>query len=476
MLFNSYEFLIFLPIVFILYWKVFNNNLKSQNALVLVASYFFYGWWDWRFLFLLFVSSFIDYFVGLQINKQIIPKKRKMWLAVSLVTNLGILAFFKYFNFFIDSFNNLTCFLGLNINQSSLQIILPVGISFYTFQVLSYSIDIYRKKLEPTKDLIAYLSFVSFFPQLVAGPVERAKNLLPQFFETRKFDLVKAKDGIRQILWGLFKKVVIADSCAIYVNDIFLNYNNYNTSTLLFGIILFAFQIYGDFSGYSDIAIGLARLFGFELKRNFAYPYFSRGIVEYWRRWHISLSTWFRDYVYIPLGGSHCSKAKQIRNIVITFTISGLWHGASWNYILWGFMNGLLFIPSILLKKKEETEIVAQNKKFPNLREILQMFTTFWAINFTVVFFRTATLSDALMFFKRLFTSKLFEIPQFIDITIIWIILLISVEWIQRHKEHALQIEKMHRALRWFIYYVLAIIVFYYFNVNSALSFVYFQF
>ncbi len=476
MLFNSYEFLFFLPVIFILYWKIFNKSLRNQNILILAASYFFYGWWDWRFLSLILISSLIDYFIGLKIANQQNIKKRKLLLAATIFVNIGLLGFFKYYNFFIESFSDLSAQLGLHANINTLKIILPVGISFYTFQTLSYSIDVYRKKVEPTKDVIAFLAFVSFFPQLVAGPIERAKNLLPQFFEHRNFDFEKFKDGLRQILWGMFKKVVIADQCAPHVNDIFTNYSSYGSSTLLLGIILFAFQIYGDFSGYSDIAIGTARLFGFNLQKNFNYPYFSRGIVEYWRRWHISLSTWFRDYLYIPLGGSHGSKLKQIRNIIIVFTISGLWHGASWNYVVWGLANGLLFIPSIIMKKTEQSEVVAPNRIFPTLKEFASMFATFWAINLTIVFFRAATITDAFIYFERLIFSKFLEIPLFLDFNLLWILLLLIVEWLQRKREHGLCIENLPRALRWLIYYVLAIIVFFYFNTYQEYNFLYFQF
>jgi len=476
MLFNSFEYLIFLPLVFIFYWKVLNKNLKVQNFFILSVSYLFYGWWDWRFLFLLCFSSLIDFFIGILISNTDIDKKRKFLLGISIFMNLSILGFFKYFNFFVDSFVEFSELFGFKANKSSLNIILPVGISFYTFQILSYTIDVYRKKLTATKDVISFMAFVSFFPQLVAGPVERAVNLLPQFFKNRTFDLQSAKDGLRQMLWGLFKKIVIADTCAVYVKDIFDNYDTYNSGTLFFGIIFFAFQIYCDFSGYSDIAIGTARLFGFKLMKNFAFPYFSRGIVEYWRRWHISLSTWFRDYLYIPLGGSRCSKFKQIRNIVITFTISGLWHGANWNYIFWGFTNGLLFIPSIIFKKKSETEVVAQNRILPSLKEILQLFITFWSINFTVVFFRSASFSDALHYFERMFTTNFFDFPDLLNFSFIWILVLFVAEWFQRTKEHAMQIENLPRIVRWLIYYVLAIVVFYFFNYNSGQSFVYFQF
>ena len=348
MLFNSFTFVIFLPTVFLLYWFVFNKNLKLQNFFLLIVSYIFYGWWDWRFLSLIFISSMVDYIVGLSIYKTDDSSKRKRLLLISMFVNLGFLGFFKYYNFFADSLIDLFSNFSISLHPRTLNIILPVGISFYTFQTMSYTLDIYRKKMEPTNDIIAFFAFVSFFPQLVAGPIERAKNLLPQFMKKRKFDYETATDGLRQILWGLLKKIIIADSCAHVVDYIFANYQFYNGSVLLMGVIFFAFQIYGDFSGYSDIAIGSAKLFGFDLMRNFAYPYFSRNIAEFWRRWHISLSTWFRDYVYIPLGGSYVNKWKRIRNIIITFTVSGFWHGANWTFIFWGFLNGIYYIPIII--------------------------------------------------------------------------------------------------------------------------------
>ena len=330
MLFNSIEFFIFLPVVFSLYWLINGKNIRLQNAFLVIASYFFYGWWDWRFLSLIAFSSTLDYFVGVGLGKTESTKKRKLLLLTSIAVNIGFLGFFKYFNFFAESFCEAFTFFGTSISDPILlNVILPVGISFYTFQTLSYSIDVYKKKLQPTNDIISFFAFVSFFPQLVAGPIERATNLLPQFHKQRAFSYDQASDGMRQILWGLFKKVVIADNCAIYVNDIFSNFSNHSGSTLLLGAILFAFQIYGDFSGYSDIAIGTARLFGFNLMRNFAFPYFSRDIAEFWRRWHISLSTWFRDYVYIPLGGSRGGKWLNIRNVFIIFVVSGFWHGAN---------------------------------------------------------------------------------------------------------------------------------------------------
>ena len=350
MLFNSLEFLLFLPIVFLLYWFVF-KKITTQNILILVSSYVFYGWWDWRFLSLILISTLIDYTIGLQLRKTSNLQRRKLLLSFSLVFNLGMLGFFKYYNFFVDSWIEAWSNIGVTMHASSLNIILPVGISFYTFQTLSYTIDIYRKKLEPTKDFIAFASFVSFFPQLVAGPIERATNLLPQFYKKRTFNYDYAVSGMKLILWGLVKKVVIADSCAILVNKIFANYQDESGLALCMGAIYFAFQIYCDFSGYSDIAIGTSRLFGFKLMRNFNYPYFSRDIAEFWRRWHISLSTWFRDYLYIPLGGSRGNKWFQLRNVFAIFLVSGFWHGANWTFIVWGGLNALFFIPLLLTNK-----------------------------------------------------------------------------------------------------------------------------
>ena len=374
MLFNSLDFAIFLPIVFILYWFVANKNLKLQNFLIVAASYLFYGWWDWRFLSLIIFSTVVDYLIGISLSKQENQNKRRILLWISILVNLGFLGFFKYYNFFLNNFITAFSFFGTEINANSLNIILPVGISFYTFQTLSYTIDIYKRKLVPTKNFIAFSAFVSFFPQLVAGPIERATNLLPQFYYKRSFDYKNAMIGIRQIVWGLFKKVVIADTCSQYANEIFNTYEIYSSTTLIIGAICFAFQIYCDFSGYSDIAIGLSRLFGFKLMKNFNYPYFSRDIAEFWRRWHISLSTWFRDYLYIPLGGSKVEKYKVIRNVFIIFIVSGFWHGANWTFIIWGTLNALYFLPSILNNKnRRHLNTIAENKNTPSLKELFFM-------------------------------------------------------------------------------------------------------
>ena len=375
MLFNSFEYLLFLPTVFLLYWFVFNKQIKLQNLLLLAVSYVFYGWWDWRFLSLIVFSSIIDFYCGIYINKSKSEQLKKRWLILSMLVNLGFLGVFKYFNFFSKSLEEALHSVGYQIDTLTLNIILPVGISFYTFQTMSYTIDVYRNKLKPTKDSVAFFAFVSFFPQLVAGPIERATNLLPQFYKKRTLDYNQATDGLRQILWGLFKKIVIADNCAIIVNQIFDNYTDYNASTLIIGAIFFAFQIYGDFSGYSDIAIGTSRLFGFNLMQNFAFPYFSRDIAEFWRRWHISLSTWFRDYVYIPLGGSRGGISMKIRNTFIIFIVSGFWHGANWTFIIWGALNAIYFLPLLLLNKnRTNTNVVAENKKSLVLRSYFKLY------------------------------------------------------------------------------------------------------
>lgn len=478
MLFNSIDFAIFLPIVFILYWFVAERNIKLQNLIVVIASYVFYGMWDWRFLSLIFFSSFVDYLVGIGLSNKLNKRIRKLLLLISIFINLGFLGVFKYYNFFLDNFKEAFTFLGYSINTESLNIILPVGISFYTFQTLSYSIDVYKRKLEPTKDILAFFAFVSFFPQLVAGPIERAKNLLPQFYKKRYFEYNTAVDGMRQILWGLFKKIIIADNCAILVNKIFANYTDYSGSTLLLGLIFFAFQIYGDFSGYSDIAIGTARLFGFNLMRNFAFPYFSRDIAEFWRRWHISLSTWFRDYVYIPLGGSVGKTWLKIRNVFIIFIVSGLWHGANWTFIVWGLINALFFIPLILLKKnKKNTEIVAEGKVIPNFKEIFQIAITFFIILILWSFFRSESIKDAFSYLNIMFSKTIFRIPEVVSLkTVIFIVLLLLIEWLQRNKQHALQFDNINskRLVRWCIYSVVIVAIMI-FGGNQQ-QFIYFQF
>lgn len=477
MFFNSLEFFIFLPIVFILYWFVTNRYLNFQNALIVVASYVFYGWWDWRFLSLIMFSSLVDFTIGVLLKSESKPLKRKILLWISIGINLGFLGFFKYCNFFIDSFVNAFSFFGSPVQISTLNIVLPVGISFYTFQTLSYTIDVYNKKLKPTKNIISFLAFVSFFPQLVAGPIERATNLLPQFYKKRTFNYAYAIDGLRQVLWGLFKKVVIADNCAKYANIIFNNSDDYSGSTLLLGAFFFAFQIYGDFSGYSDIAIGISRLFGFELKRNFAFPYFSRDIAEFWRRWHMSLSTWFRDYLYIPLGGSRGGTWMKIRNTFIIFIVSGFWHGASWTFVIWGGLNALYFLPLMLANKNRvNTDTVAAGKYVPSPREALQMLGTFLITLLAWVFFRANNVGHAFTFIYDIFSWDLLSVPQVLPRDILLLTMgFIAVEWFGRHGEYAIaKIDGIKKPIRWSFYMLLIVFVFCFAGEEQA--FIYFQF
>lgn len=482
MIFNSLDFAIFLPIVFLLYWFVANRNLKLQNALIVVASYVFYGWWDWRFLSLILFSTLVDYTVGLKLLKEDKEAKRKLLLLVSILVNLAFLGFFKYYNFFMENFVAAFTFFGHPISPNSLNVILPVGISFYTFQTLSYSIDVYKRKLEPTRDFIDFSAFVSFFPQLVAGPIERATNLLPQFYKKRTFDYNNAVDGMRQILWGLFKKIVIADNCAEFANLFFNNSDSYPGSALVLGALFFAFQIYGDFSGYSDIAIGTSKLFGFSLMRNFAFPYFSRDIAEFWRRWHISLSTWFRDYLYIPLGGSRGSLLSKIRNTFIIFIVSGFWHGANWTFIIWGALHAVFFIPLLVTKNnRKNMDIVAKGKSLPSIKEFLSMATTFALTVFAWIFFRAESVGHAFSYIGRIFSPSLFTIPDYSGrrrslITIILVFVFVAIEWMGREDQYALEKVgiKWKRPLRYAMYYSLIIVMFWF--GGKTQQFIYFQF
>jgi D-alanyl-lipoteichoic acid acyltransferase DltB (MBOAT superfamily) len=486
MIFNSLEFAIFLPLVFILYWFLFKNKLRAQNFLIVAASYVFYGWWDWRFLSLIIFSTLIDYFIGIFLEKEERLSYRKLLLWSSIFVNLGFLGFFKYYNFFVDSFVDAFSFFGYKFGSSSLNILLPVGISFYTFQTLSYTIDLYKKSLKPTKDFISFVAFVSFFPQLVAGPIERATNLLPQFHKKRIFKYETASDGMRQILWGLFKKIVIADNCAIFANQIFDNYQDYSGSTLLLGSVFFALQIYGDFSGYSDIAIGTSRLFGFNLKQNFAFPYFSRDIAEFWRRWHMSLSTWFRDYLYIPLGGSRGGIWSKIKNTFIIFIVSGLWHGANWTFVFWGFLNACYFLPLMILNKnRRHTDTVAEDVLLPSFKEFLGMSFTFFITCIAWVFFRSVSIDVAFDYLKRTFNESLFSIPSVLPRILFMIIgFFIIVEWLQRNKQHGLELTQNVTEdekdkfcfLRWAFYVTLVLMIYFLGNFAGDIEFIYFQF
>ena len=481
MLFNSIEFAIFLPVVFILYWFVFCKNLKAQNFFILAVSYLFYGWWDWRFLLLIAFTSFCSWGSGLLIRKYRHQGRiAKHISAANIILNLFILGIFKYYNFFAQQFANL--FLHSQANTILLHIILPVGISFYTFQALSYSIDVYRQKIEPTHDIVQFFAFVSFFPQLVAGPIERAANLLPQFGSPRTFDYRNAAEGMRQILWGLFKKIVIADNCAIYVNTVFAHPSGYGGSTLLMAAVFFAFQIYGDFSGYSDIAIGTAKLFGIRLMKNFNVPYFSRDIAEFWRRWHISLTTWFRDYVYIPLGGSRCSKTKIIRNTFVIFLLSGFWHGANWTFIAWGAYHALLFLPLILLgRNRRYRDTVAERRRLPSLKECGQMLLTFLLATIGWIIFRADNIASAWHYIASIPNATLFAKPwhptpiHYLHL-FAFILIMLAEEW--HHRSHGCPLQFSHikpRALRFALYLVILVAIAL-FNPGTGNQFIYFQF
>ncbi len=473
MLFTQQVFFIFLVIVFSLYWLIPKEKIRYRNILLLISSYVFYGWWDWRFLSLIFISSLCDYFLALKISSSAKENIKKRFLLMSLFINLGLLVTFKYFNFFIENAESLLTAIGFQSNLPSLKIILPVGISFYTFQTLSYTIDVYRGNLKPTNSVINFFAFVSFFPQLVAGPIERASHLLPQFSKTKKFCFDNFENGCRIALWGFFKKVVVADNCANIANQAFENYQTLSGLALFLGMIAFSFQIYGDFSGYSDIAIGVSRMFGFDLMRNFRSPYLARDIAEFWRRWHISLSTWFRDYLYIPLGGSRGGRWISIRNTFAIFLISGFWHGANWTFIFWGLIHALLFLPLLLQEKNRKN--LSDDISIIHLPKIA---TTYILVCFAWVFFRAPSIQVALSFISRIFSKNL-DIPfnpYLVLISTLSICTLIFSEYVSQKSESPLihMKQKSSTTLRWCTYIIL---------INATLllqgkvqDFIYFQF
>jgi alginate O-acetyltransferase complex protein AlgI len=479
MFFNSLHFLIFLPIVFMLYWFVVKNKLTLQNILLLLASYFFYACWDWRFLFLLIFSTVLDYFTGIRIGVATKNSTKRIWFWTSISINLGFLAVFKYYNFFVTSFDDALSACGIHIDVWLLNVILPVGISFYTFHGVSYVIDIYKERIKPERNFIDYSVFVSFFPLLVAGPIERATHLLPQIKKPRIFDSTKAVDGLRQILWGLVKKIVIADQCAEVVNLVYGASGDFNGITHLIAAIFFSFQIYCDFSGYSDIALGVARLFGIELLKNFSYPYFSRDIAEFWRRWHISLSSWFRDYLYFPLGGSVGGTWMKIRNTLIIFLVSGFWHGANWTFIVWGFLNALFILPSIIVKSnRKNLNSVAEGRFFPSLNEFLSMLLTFMLSTFAWIFFRSKTLGEAFEYISAMCTHTMFSMPQIKPVFLsILLVCFVLIEWLGRNSNFALQTLGLTWAkpLRWSFYLFLVMMIGSHIQIAET-AFIYFQF
>ncbi|KAA3622995.1 MAG: MBOAT family protein [Flavobacterium sp.] len=474
MLFNTIDFAIFLPIVLALYWMISGRSVRLRNIYLVLVSYIFYSFWDWRFLSLIFASSLVDYFVGKKLTGSTSRLGRRTLLGISLVFNLGMLFTFKYFNFFVETFVDTFALFGTEFSYTSWQILLPVGISFYTFQTLSYTIDIYRKRITPTNDIVAFFAFVSFFPQLVAGPIERASNLLTQFETRRAFNYHKSVSGLRLILGGLFKKMVIADNCAVYVNNIFEQYEMASGSTLFIGAVFFAFQIYGDFSGYSDIAIGSARLMGFDLMKNFNYPYLAQNMSDFWRRWHISLSTWFRDYVYIPLGGSRVSKTRLVFNILVVFLLSGLWHGANLTFVFWGLLHAVFVLP-VLLFYKNHTVSFSKEKKLPTLREFLNIAGTFLVVVIAWVFFRAESIGDAFDYLSIMFSSSLFTMPNVSRLAVFLLLGYMVIEWIQRHQDHFLDVTNVRsRVLRYSLYFITMFCIFYY--AGDVQPFIYFQF
>jgi len=477
MFFNSLQFAIFLPIVFICYWFFANKSRKYQNFILILASYYFYSCWDWRFLFLLVFSTLLDYFSAIKIERSQTKSGKKFWLWLCISINLGFLGVFKYYNFFAESFAELLNGFGFHTNPVLLNLILPVGISFYTFHGLSYIIDIYYGRIKSERNFVDYSLFVSYFPLLVAGPIERATHLLPQLKVKREFNFEKAKEGIYQIIWGLVKKIVIADSCAIYANAIFDNHNSMNSLSLILGAIYFAFQIYGDFSGYSDIALGTSKLFGIDLLKNFNYPYFSRDIAEFWRRWHISLSSWFRDYLYIPLGGSKGSKLFQVRNTFIIFLVSGFWHGANWTFIAWGLINAIYFLPLLLLNQnRKNLDNFTLGFNFSSVRILFSIVTTFCLTSLAWIFFRSKTIHDAIAYIQRMFTNFSFNeeylaIERYNHNLITLLFIFILVEWFNRTKVEPISGKYSWLKMSFCIGAILALGVF-----SDYKEFIYFQF
>jgi len=479
MLFNSPEYFIFLPIVFFLYWFIFKRSTKSQNLLLLLASYFFYGWWSWEFLFLLGASTIINYLFGFIVSSKN-EKLATFFLWIAIITNVGILSIFKYYNFFVNQLQNGSNLIGIHFTPVFLQIGLPIGISFYTFRGLSYIFEIYKNLRKPETNLIGYSIFISFFPLLVSGPIERTTHFLPQVHSKRTFNYIQAVEGCRLILWGMFKKVVIADSIAVYVDDIFNNYTAHSSITLILGAIGFSFQIYGDFSGYSDIALGSAKLFGFELLSNFRFPYFSRDVAEFWRRWHISLTSWFRDYLYVPLGGSKNGKLATIRNVFIIFLISGLWHGAGWNFIIWGAINACGFLPLLIFNRKRiiDKNIVAIDRKLPTTNEVFQMVSTFGFISLSRIFFRNPSIKDAKGYITGIF-SKFQHPGEFLHYMsiFIYIIPLILIDWWFRKDEKELRMVESP-FMRYSLYIIFSTLIVYLIFMRSGIknNFIYFKF
>ncbi len=486
MAFNSIGFVIFFVLFFISYWMIFKNHLRAQNILILIASYIFYAWADWRFLFYLIGISGLNFFLGIYIEKKPSPKNKRWLLYIGLIQGIGGLVFFKYFNFFIGSFNSAFHSLKMNWNLPTLQILLPLGISFFTFRTLSYLLDIDKQKIKPTKDWVIFFNYVAFFPTILSGPIDKARTFIPQLEKKRVFNYSEATDGLRQILWGLFKKVVIADNCATFTNNIFGHYDNLPGATLLVGIIIFTFQLYADFSGYSDMAIGISRLIGFNVTKNFDFPLFSQNIAEFWRKWHISLTSWLTEYLFTPLSIAFrdYNKAGLIFAILINFIIIGLWHGANWTFVLFGFIHGCLFIPLILSGKMNKRQKITKKSFLPSFKEFLRIAGTFMVVTFTLVFFRSASVKDAFDFMYLVFTGIIHH-PGTIFLNTFWspillilvfIGILMTIEWIGRDQNYAIENIgfRWPRFARWSFYYCIIITIFLF--AGNQQQFIYFQF
>jgi alginate O-acetyltransferase complex protein AlgI len=491
MLFTSVTFALFLLLVFVLYWFVFNRNLKGQNFFLLIRSYIFYGWWDWRFLFLLFFISASNYLIAILIQKKVQKSHRKLFFISGLIINIGTLIIFKYFNFFIDGLDNLISLFGLKVNLITLNIILPIGISFYIFLSLSYIIDIYQHKLTASRNFFDALLTFSFFPIILAGPIQRPISLLPQVQTRRIFNYARATDGLKQILWGVFMKIVISDNCAVHADKIFTGYSTYSGSTLILGVFMFSVQIYADFAGYSNIAIGVGKLLGFNIMKNFNYPYFALDMREFWRRWNISLTTWFRDYVFLPIAYSVSRNIKSDRfylikteffiytvGICFTWILTGLWHGANYTFIIWGLIHGFFLIINHVAAKPRKKILKRLNIRNESIAlTIFDTLATFTIIMFTWIFFRADNVGHAFSYLSGIFSMSSFTLPEIRSrTTILLVVLFFVMEWLGRDQEYAIAKIgiKWPRLIRWGIYYSIIIAIFYF--AGSEQQFIYFQF
>ncbi len=479
---NSLDFFLFFILFFFGYWQVFNRNLKVQNLFLLAGCYVFYAWWDWRFLLILIVSTIFNFFLGKAISNSLETKRRRFFVLLGIFQGIGVLLYFKYFNFFINSFIDAFAFFQIDLSIHTLKIILPLGISYYTFRSISYILDIDKGKIKATNDLVIFSTYLSFFPSILSGPIDKAKTFIPQMEKKRNFELIDAKEGLRQILWGLFKKVVIADNCGMIVNQLFDNFQSFPASSLILGAFLYTIQIYADFSGYTDMAIGISRLIGFKIPKNFDFPFFTQSIPEFWHKWHMSLTSWLTEYVYTPLSiyFRDYGKAGAILAILINFTIVGMWHGASWNCILFGFIHGCYFIPIILKGKLNKKKRNTNYTLFPSLGEFFNMAGIFSLVMFTFITFRTTTILEAFYYYKQIFSNSLFAFPKLPSnsskLVIPFILVMVIVEWLQRKKEYVLQIDNIENSfIKWSIYYCLIFIIIL-LGTTSENQFIYFKF